>query len=1716
MSSISKYFACSNTSFSQITLSSPFNLCNPSYYESERDTFEEYIQPFFKYISFEVHSHSCRIKPAIVFLPLTSKRYNKLISVQVPHNNIDTYFIDIIDIYLAYGNKPNKSLNIYDKFIVFMTGLELSKQRLKPIISYRADFMEFIFSRKEKYRTQDEIRHLEEGLRDQFIFDSSIFNQPSVFNKSFVCACYKQTLESTGLCEAIGGTAYGCYHSLKFGLSDDTTNQFKKDAVDVAIDFTNLYVNFNVKTILITILRIINKFIPLTKFVQHYFTTVKHLITTLTELIPTGTTPQASNTVGDTLTTTFNIQTIFQGVDLTDVTSYLEAQGTNILTIVSVFAAAAVTIGSFYLCRDFKFNKESRLYTVNLANSLYNIHKFKTGISATIDMFKNLMVYIEDTIKSLLCINDDDLFVRNLALVEAPMVEGLSKFNFIEYATELLDPSNKDLLLVNQKLSEKLDFCCCIIDKLYYHVAIKSEHVKNSLLNLITKYRFDLFALRSYRIRSKSDEFFREVPYCISLIGKPGSGKSVFMPKLAECIMLSFEKLGIALPPKDSWMYSVNFTDKFMTKYSQQYCVMVDDAFQDSSPLGDRSSALDLISWVSCIPHYTNQAGLSEKGIAFKSKLVLVTTNIEQPERKEIMEKDALYRRFHKSIIFEKCKCCTTSRGVKTMTPCSYPFIQKGYHIVKYTVLTGARGATPISSEDFILECVKDIMAWQKHQNDLFQNQRPTEEFINSIVSKCTEQEPPTTNNQVETLTTTGFWQTLKCKTGTTTYQYIDKCFYVRSQDLKVPTKVQQYDCECVWHTSLNIHYLNYVETRTFLGAEELPIDIELFRQHRLEREFQISAIKDKLKTCMQRFLDIISSKKFQLLGAGIGMAVMAIGAFALMPKKAEPLENTKASYITKVKRPITKKATLSTTGGEEFSEASTLLDHLRSKRVVCQLTTILEDEGIQRRLTSVCVRIKGKFVLFNDHIRRELIDGQEFEIHIPNRGNAPSVVRQIFNSDNYEQIGGLDAGIYQCDAKMQLATDMIHHFSDDEVEMNPKKVFMQSWVKGVPETMSSLVATPVTKAWTITTDDGEKVYDLLTSYSINTTTLKGMSGSLLVCSENRTKNKFLGIQCARGSKPDYVGYCVPLSRKMINDTLDKFQNELSLSIDHEKTLETVCSIEYLQPSKFVGKELLYVGDISNKNKIVRQAIKSSLVPSVIQDTETLTQEPSVLCNTDDRLSEQEYGKSIIYKAMKGYDETIGAIDSHTLNEAVNSLSEEYAYKMRDVNYEPRLLNDFEMVNGIPGFVKRLNLKTSPGYPYVVEKKTGFGGKYEWFDEIEGDLPSRYGKAYQMKADLRGWLEQLEHDIRQGIITPIVAYACLKDETRPLAKIETGTTRAFLCLPLPYNLLIRKYFGLFVGNQHLKAGEISSCVGIDPAKQWIKIANKLFAKSDKWEDFDYKNWDQHLHPELVMRVAQVVNRWYGDDDDSPDGLARRALLYHLCHTYVIVNGKLFQKGVGQCSGCAITAELNCLIHDILMFYTWITLHENEGLTTCLDDYRDYVANVLYGDDIVQAVDPRYTNIQFTGEKIAPVMEKLGMKITPGDKISTSFVKKDPKDILFLKRSFLFDDYKWKAPLRSDILENIPQWIHRSDNNEEATKVNCEMALQESFMHGENYFNEIRDNLNKRIFKYNIENAANMQVLTKTYSYYKRMYNNEEYICLGLPNDATLSTGFIEE
>lgn len=750
--------------------------------------------------------------------------------------------------------------------------------------------------------------------------------------------------------------------------------------------------------------------------------------------------------------------------------------------------------------------------------------------------------------------------------------------------------------------------------------------------------------------------------------------------------------------------------------------------------------------------------------------------------------------------------------------------------------------------------------------------------------------------------------------------------------------------------------------------------------------------------------------------------------------------------------------------------------------------------------LVNTAIMIKSSYMLTNHHYFAEFEEGDEFLVYT-NIVNQEQVVSQTFSKSRLKQIRDLDAAVYQFDKSiMSKYKSIVKHFlTEEELECSDIPAVVMTAIPSF-QTIVNLVAHPITCNMTYQNASKTNNYTVLKSFVINFEVQFGQSGSLLIGLNKMRKRKFLGIQTCRGIK-SHLGYFSPITELMLLETLELFNDNLDYQLDIPKAIEaTNGRIDERCPANLGNNSLFYVGTV-DKTRYVKPQQHTKIIPSLIQNPNNLTQQPSVLSDYDTRMNVTLQGKPVIFRAVQGFDAQIGTIDRNILDKAVNQLAIDYDFTITDKSVKRAVLSNFETINGVPGLIKRIEMNSSPGWPYSVERQnTTLGGKYEWFDQMDNP-PEGYTLAYRMKDKLMCGLKRREAEAKLGRNTLTVAYVCLKDETRPLAKIESGSTRAFICLPMDYNLLVKKYFGAFIATQHLLAGKISSCVGIDPSAQWKILFDRLNEKNIYWEDFDYKNWDQHLHPELVYRVASIVNHWYGDDDNSENGLVRRVLILDLIHTFILVKDRLMIKSTGQCSGCAITAELNCIVHELLMLYVWIKLHQDQGLITDINEFRQEVAMALYGDDILLSVaNPR---IDFNGKTIKPIMESLGMGITPGNKLATEFTVKKPCELEFLKRSFREESNTIKAPLRTEVINNIYQWIHKSDNSIDATITNCEAALQESYMHSAEYFNNLLKEMNTAIKNYNKDNLIKIPPIIKSYDDYDRKYKNNEFICLGL-------------
>lgn len=85
----------------------------------------------------------------------------------------------------------------------------------------------------------------------------------------------------------------------------------------------------------------------------------------------------------------------------------------------------------------------------------------------------------------------------------------------------------------------------------------------------------------------------------------------------------------------------------------------------------------------------------------------------------------------------------------------------------------------------------------------------------------------------------------------------------------------------------------------------------------------------------------------------------------------------------------------------------------------------------------------------------------------------------------------------------------------------------------------------------------------------------------------------------------------------------------------------------------------------------------------------------------------------------------------------------------------------------------------------------------------------------------------------------------------------------------------------------------------------------------------------------------------------------------------------------------------------------------------------------------------------------------------------------------------------------DIVENIPQWVHKSDDKVAATYANINTALRECYMHSKSSLNDLTKKLNERIKKINMIHKLTLPNVYVDYDILDAEYHHGSYACAGL-------------
>jgi hypothetical protein len=532
----------------------------------------------------------------------------------------------------------------------------------------------------------------------------------------------------------------------------------------------------------------------------------------------------------------------------------------------------------------------------------------------------------------------------------------------------------------------------------------------------------------------------------------------------------------------------------------------------------------------------------------------------------------------------------------------------------------------------------------------------------------------------------------------------------------------------------------------------------------------------------------------------------------------------------------------------------------------------------------------------------------------------------------------------------------------------------------------------------------GEREYDagdnqsiqLVRGFRYNSQTMAGDCGSPVCVLHKGMARKILGIHVA-GTVG--VGVCNSLTQSGIRIICDMFEDNVEPLID---------DLEELPPLKaqtFLSKDdNVYRLGYMTKSKGVYNQPSTKIVKSPFYGMFPVHTAPAIL-NIRDKLDPMRKAIEKQFNSIRTFRNKDVHLASLNLAQSVLQTS---AYSQLGI------LSEVVAINGLAGddWIRPMNLKTSPGYPYIIAKGKKGVGK---FSLLKGDKEFKPTEHFQQHIDMRRDLA------KKGIIPMTVFCDILKDERRAIAKVESAKTRLFNVAPFDLNILIRQYFGAFIAHMMVNHiyGECS--VGVNcHSSEWGMMFEDFKRGGDNYFSGDYSNYDKTLPFQLVMVVLDIINEFYNDGND----IIRKSLFCTMFNANHLVGVEVYRVPHGNPSGVAITVIINSLVNSLMIRLAYCSLARLRSES--IASYNDNVILKVYGDDNIVAVKKDVP--WFNAHSVSEFLLKYGLNYNPEGVDISGY--QSLESIRYLKRAFVLRKGVVWAPLNLDIVLESMMWMHK--------------------------------------------------------------------------------------
>jgi hypothetical protein len=408
-------------------------------------------------------------------------------------------------------------------------------------------------------------------------------------------------------------------------------------------------------------------------------------------------------------------------------------------------------------------------------------------------------------------------------------------------------------------------------------------------------------------------------------------------------------------------------------------------------------------------------------------------------------------------------------------------------------------------------------------------------------------------------------------------------------------------------------------------------------------------------------------------------------------------------------------------------------------------------------------------------------------------------------------------------------------------------------------------------------------------------------------------------------------------------------------------------------------------------------------------------------------------------------------------------------------DFKYRILTLEEAINGIPhlGNFHGIALNTASGHPWsqygyqrsdliVRDSPTpnvfpyilGTKPKASMFTERKGEI------GLWVHPDLQTSIYMMFYHASLGLVTPAYFLYCLKDETRPLDRVNLGYTRGFAMGSVHHLIYCRMVFGLIFSTLE-KGVDHDVCVSVNPfSSHWTRIYARLSQFGNNFVSHDVEAYDmnffvQTFAPALLYNFALTFKlKIFGFE------------YYCLANgTYSTFTGRYVIRNIvvirmNQPSGGYCTTVYNSMANSVKGRRIW-----GEVST---EPFDLHVAQIVGGDDSVVSVDTESVKI-FNGIIISKIAKRLfNHTHTSSTKGPVIHPFDEPLSTVYYKRPFTHLKGIFIAPLDPVTLESMTQWIQKPRNGESfATQfmTNCHNAIHEWANHSQDDFERHKKILN---------------------------------------------------